>query len=78
MEDFMYFSENAHNLHGFYTKYTYGRKYLYGDTFKSVIGNVGSIPKEKTDYYISRGYTINDKVGLSNIEFVYEKQKPSA
>ena len=37
MEEFMYFSENAHNLHGFNTKYTYGRVYLYGDTLKSIL-----------------------------------------
>ena len=72
VEEFMYFSENSHNLHGFYTKYNYGRKYMFGDTFKSVLGNVGSIPKEKEDYYLSRGYSINDKVGLSNIELIYD------
>ena len=28
IEEFMYFSENNHNLHGFDTKYSYGRKYV--------------------------------------------------
>ena len=73
MEEFMYFSENAHNLHGFYTKYSYGRVYPYNDTFKSILGNVGSIPKESKDYYLRRGYSMNDKVGLSNIEFIYDE-----
>ena len=72
MEEFMYFSENAHNLHGFYTKYTYGRVYPYNDIFKNILGNVGSISKENKDYYLRRGYEINDKVGLSNIEFIYD------
>ena len=72
MEEFMYFSENNHNLHGFDTKYSYGRNYYYGDTFKGILGQVGSIPLENKDYYLSRGYSINDKVGLSNIEFVYD------
>ena len=72
MEEFMYFSENAHNLHGFYTKYTYGRIYPYNDTFKSILGNVGNISKDNKDYYLRRGYSINDKVGLSNIEFIYD------
>ena len=72
MEEFMYFSENNHNLHGFDTKYTYGRKYLYNDTFKSILGNVGNIPYEKKDYYLARDYSLNDKVGLSNIEFIYD------
>ena len=73
IEEFMYFSENAHNLHGFYTKYTYGRKYLYSDTFKTILGSVGSIPRDKKDYYLSHGYSINDKVGLSNLEFIYDE-----
>lgn len=72
MEEFMYFSENSHNLHGFKTKYTYGRIYPYGDAFKSILGNVGSIPKETKEYYLAKGYNINDKVGLSNIELVYD------
>lgn len=72
IEEFMYFSENAHNLHGFSTKYTYGRIYPYKDTFKSILGNVGSVPEENKNYYLSRGYAINDKVGLSNIEFIYD------
>ncbi len=72
IEEFMYFSENAHNLHGFYTKYNYGRIYLFNDTFKSILGNVGNIPLEKKEYYLRRGYSINDKVGLSNLEFIYD------
>ena len=73
IEEFMYFSENSHNLHGFSTKYTYGRIYPYNDTFKSILGNVGNIPLEKKEYYLSKGYSINDKVGLSNIEFIYDE-----
>ena len=72
IEEFMYFSENEHNLHGFSTKYNYGRVYLYNDTFKSILGNVGNIPFENKEYYLRRGYNINDKVGLSNIEFIYD------
>lgn len=73
IEEFMYFSENNHNLHGFDTKYNYGRKYLYGDTFKNILGIVGNIPYEKKEYYLSRGYSLNDRVGLSNIEFIYDE-----
>ena len=72
MEEFMYFSENNHHLHGFDTKFSYGRIYPYNDTFKTILGNVGKIPEEKKDYYLSRGYLLNDKVGLSNIEFIYD------
>ena len=71
-EEFMYFSENSHHLNGFNTKFSYGREYLYGDTLRGIIGNIGSIPKEYKDYYVNKGYEINDIVGLSNIEYVYD------
>ena len=73
IEEFMYFSENNNHLHGFNTKYTYGRLYLYGDTFKNILGKVGSIPEENKDYYLAREYALDDKVGLSNIEWAYEE-----
>ena len=72
--EFMYFSENNHNLHGFDTKYLYGRIYPYGETFKSILGNVGNIPAEKKDYFLARDYSLNDKVGLSNLELVYDNE----
>ena len=71
-EEFLFFSENNGNLSGFNTKYTYEREYLYGDTLKSIIGNVGSIPSENVDYYLSRGYHLQDEVGLSSLEFIYD------
>ena len=72
IEEFMYFGENNHNLHGFDTKYQYGRVYFYNNTLKTILGNVGFIPSENKDYYLNKGYSLNDKVGLSNIEMVYE------
>ena len=72
ISEFMYFSENSHHLNGFNTKFSYGREYLYGDTLRGIIGNIGSIPKEYKDYYVNNGYEINDIVGLSNIEYVYD------
>jgi len=71
-KEFLYFSENNSNLTGFNTKYTYDREYLYGDTLKNVIGNVGGIPSENVDYYLSKGYHLQDEVGVSGLEFVYD------
>lgn len=71
-QEFMYFAENNNNLYGFNISYKYGRKYLYGDTFKGILGNIGSLPEDKKDYYLARGYSLSDQVGLSNIEFVYD------
>lgn len=71
-EEFLFFSESNSNLDGFNTKYTYNREYLYGDTLKSVIGSVSSIPSENVDYYLSKGYHLQDEVGISGLEFIYD------
>jgi len=71
-EEFSYFSENNDRLRGFNTKITWERKYLYGDTFKSILGTVKSIPREQKDIYLEKGYALTDKVGISNIEKQYE------
>ncbi|MBQ8892765.1 MAG: penicillin-binding protein 2 [Bacilli bacterium] len=70
--EFAYFSESNYKLKGFNTKYTYERNYIYGDTLKSVIGSVGYITSENKEYYLSRGYSLNDKVGLSYLEYMYD------
>ena len=71
-DEFSYFSENNDRLSGFNTKITWKRKYLYGDTFKTILGSVGSIPKEQKEEYLKKGYALTDKVGISNIEKQYE------
>lgn len=71
-EEFSYFSENSETYNGINTKVTWERKYLYGDTLKSILGSVGSIPKENKNAYLSKGYSLTDKVGISNIEKQYE------
>lgn len=72
-EEYLFFSENSDNLDGFQTSISYEREYLYNDTLKSVLGNVGKIPSDNIDYYLAKGYHLNDKVGLSNLEFVYDE-----
>ncbi len=71
-EEYAYFSENNYKLNGFNTKVSWERNYLYGDTLKSILGSVGSIPKESKEEYLSKGYELTDTVGLSNIEKQYE------
>lgn len=70
--EYAYFSENNYKLNGFDTKVSWERVYLYGDTLRSILGNVGSIPKEEKNYYLNKGYSLTDIVGLSNIEKQYE------
>ena len=72
VEEFAYFSESNTYLLGFNTKYMYDRYYPYNDTFKSILGNTGSIPYEKKSEYLEKGYSLDDTVGLTNLEYVYD------
>ena len=76
-KEYAYISENNQELKGFNTKIDWERVYPYGNTFKSMLGTVSSatqgIPKEEKDYYLEKGYSLNDRVGLSYIEKEYEE-----
>ena len=75
-EEVAYISENLSKLKGFNVKLEWERKYLYGDTFKSILGSISSsssgIPKELKNDYLSKGYKLNDRVGVSYLEYQYE------
>ena len=75
-EEYAYISENIDNLKGFNTKLDWERVYLYGDTFKSILGSVSSnsqgIPSELAEIYLKKGYTLDDRVGISYLEYQYE------
>lgn len=71
-EEYSYFSEHASTYRGVNTKVTWERKYLYGEVFRSVLGSIGSITKEKKNEYLSNGYRLTDRVGVSNLELQYE------
>lgn len=71
--EYAYIAENCDKLNGFNVKYTWERVYLYGDTFRSILGNISSITKEDRDYYIKKGYSLDDVVGVSYLEKQYEE-----
>ena len=75
-EEYAVISENIDNLGGFNTKLDWQRKFMYGDVFKSILGTVSSnsqgIPSELADYYLENGYSLDDRVGISYIEYQYE------
>ncbi len=75
--EFAYVSEHNEELVGFNTKLDWERVYPYGDTFKTILGKVSTttqgIPAEEKDYYLSKGYSLNDRVGISYIEKQYEE-----
>ena len=74
--EYAYISENIDNLKGVNTKLDWERTYLYGDTFKSIFGSVSSntqgIPQELSEEYLKKGYTLDDRVGISYLEYQYE------
>ena len=69
-------SQNLNHLPGVNTSMDWNRKYLYGKTLRTLFGKVSSkeegLPKELVDYYLSKGYSRNDRVGQSYLEFQYE------
>lgn len=75
-EEFAIVSENLQLLPGVDTTTDWERSYAFGDTLKSVLGGVTSsdkgLPAEEIDYYLSRGYSRNDRVGTSYLEKQYE------
>ena len=76
-EEYAYISENNNTLTGFNTKIDWERVYPYGDTFKNILGKVSTasqgIPAEEKEEYLKKGYSLNDRVGISYIEKEYEK-----
>ena len=76
-EEYAYISENIDNLNGFNTKLDWERVYLYGDTFKTILGSVSSntqgIPAELAEDYLKKGYSLDDRVGISYLEYQYEE-----
>lgn len=76
-EEYAYVSEKVDELNGFDTRLDWERVYPYGDTFKMLLGKVSSssqgLPAEEKDYYLEKGYNLNDRVGISYIEKEYEE-----
>ena len=71
-EEYAYIAEHKDELDGFDVSYSWKRVYLYGDVFKSILGNVSYITYENKKEYLSKGYQLNDLVGVSYIEKQYE------
>lgn len=74
--EFASVSENLGNLPGVDTTTDWERNYVFGDTLRSILGDVSSsdqgLPKEQLDQYLAEGYSRNDRVGTSYIEQEYE------
>lgn len=74
--DFEYAKIVELNLKGVNVRLDWERSYPYEKTFRSILGTVSSaesgIPYELKDDYLSKGYSLNDRVGTSYLEYQYE------
>ncbi|QCJ44579.1 penicillin-binding protein 2 [Bacillus sp. S3] len=75
-EEFAKVNENLDNLTGVDVTTDWKRDRTYGETFWNMLGEVTSadegLPAEKVNYYMAKGYKLNDRVGKSYIEELYD------
>lgn len=75
-EEIAKINQHIEKLPGIETYIDWKRQYMYGSTFKPLLGSVTTseqgLPSEKLDYYLDLGYSRNDRVGTSYIEEQYE------
>ncbi|NLL01407.1 MAG: hypothetical protein GX265_00035 [Mollicutes bacterium] len=68
---------NNLNLEGIRTDITWERIYPYKDILRDVFGNVSTykqgIPEELKDEYLKKNYKLNDRVGINNLEYIYDE-----
>lgn len=76
VEEYATIAENLSELDGINATTDWERTYNYGNTLKSILGAITTqeqgIPAESEDYYLTRGYNRNDRVGISGLEAQYE------
>lgn len=75
-EEYAIIGESS-DLKGVKTRLDWERIYPYGNVFKIMLGSVSTsesgIPYELKDDYLAKGYSLNDRVGISYIEYQYEE-----
>ena len=75
-KEYALIAENVNNIKGFDVRLDWNRIYPYGNVFKTILGTVSTnesgIPYELKDYYLDLGYSLNDRVGTSYLEYQYE------
>lgn len=76
IEEYARIAEHLSELPGINATTDWERMYKYDDTLKSIIGSITTqeqgIPAEEEEYYLTRGYNRNDRVGKSGLEEAYE------
>lgn len=74
--EYAYVLENKDKLKGFFVSTSWNRTYPYNDTLRQILGSVSSseqgVPESEKAKYLNNGYSLNDRVGLSYLEYEYE------
>jgi cell division protein FtsI/penicillin-binding protein 2 len=69
-------ASNLVKLKGVKVKLDWDRSYPYGTVFRSILGNVSTreigIPEDLKEYYLKKGYELDDRVGISYLEYQYD------
>lgn len=77
-EEYAFIAQNKNKLKGFDVSTSWQRTYPYGDTLRQILGNVSSyeqgLPEDLKAEYLNKGYSLNDRVGLSYLELQYEDE----
>jgi penicillin-binding protein A len=75
-EEYALVSEHLSELPGINATTDWNRNYPYGETLQSLLGSVTTqeegIPADDESYFLTRGYSRNDRVGKSGLEQYYE------
>ncbi|MDX8045976.1 penicillin-binding protein 2 [Gracilibacillus sp. S3-1-1] len=75
-EEYALVAEHLNDLPGIDAVIDWDRKEIFGETLSSFFGKLTTseqgIPSENSQYYLSHGYTWNDRVGTSGLEQEYE------
>ncbi len=72
METVTKIKESSIRLPGVDTDVSTTREYVNGDVLPHLLGGVGPIYAENKDYYLEKGYDLDDIVGTSGIEALME------
>ena len=77
-KEYAFVIQNKDKLRGVIVSTSWNRVYPYGDTLRQILGNVSDsskgVPEELKTEYLKKGYSLNDRVGLSYLELAYEDE----
>ena len=76
--EYAFVAQNKDKLKGVSISTSWNRVYPYGDVLRQILGNVSDSKKGLTEElkteYLKKGYSLNDRVGLSYLELFYEDE----